>query len=415
MALRPGFRRYAISIQYHGSSFLGFSQQPDQENRILKDGKTDLRGYFTVESRLRQALTSLLSQSQRLRPKNDDNNDDNNNDYENIQVSSRTDRGVHAVKNTLHVDIRDSVTLRPESIHRGLNFYLGRPATDTLEQQNESSSTSTTTDDNDSSSSSSSNCSRKRVRNDTQYVRGGEWVRQSPVNHEIRILAVHEAPRFMYNPLGHLYGEPCWVDWNARYSATERTYAYRILHSLSCEPDWAAPFEWDRSWRVLTPTTTSTDPKSSLNVTAMRTAAAFLVGTHDFTSFRASRCQRHSPIMTLSDIQIFTTDYHHHVPESFLFSHTDNSNRPDAEWLGLGSSSNRSSSCQLVTILYKGDSFLYRQVRNMTGCLLHVGRGKLQPTDVQDLLQARERRQTPSTAPAHGLFLINVRHEGIQL
>ena len=69
--------RYAVSLQYHGSSFLGFSYQGLQENCILPDG-TDLRGYRSVEGSIREALAEFLGGEGR---------------FENLQVSSRTDRG----------------------------------------------------------------------------------------------------------------------------------------------------------------------------------------------------------------------------------------------------------------------------------------------------------------------------------
>jgi tRNA pseudouridine38-40 synthase len=64
----------------------------------------------------------------------------------------------------------------------------------------------------------------------------------------------------------------------------------------------------------------------------------------------------------------------------------------------------------LVTIQIVGDAFLYRQVRNMVGCLVQVGQGKLQATQVQDLLESKNRSEAPTMAPAHGLFLVDVRH-----
>jgi tRNA pseudouridine38-40 synthase len=76
----------------------------------------------------------------------------------------------------------------------------------------------------------------------------------------------------------------------------------------------------------------------------------------------------------------------------------------------LGSSSAASSSCQLVTILFSGNSFLYRQVRNMVSCLVKVGRGRLKPAEVQSILAARNRSRVPGMAPAHGLYLVDVQH-----
>ena len=88
-----GFARYAVSLQYHGGTFLGFSYQgPKGEDCILPNCGTDLRGYRSVEGRLRDAMNDLFGVEK--------------DGWENIQPSSRTDRGVHAIKNTFHVDVR---------------------------------------------------------------------------------------------------------------------------------------------------------------------------------------------------------------------------------------------------------------------------------------------------------------------
>jgi tRNA pseudouridine(38-40) synthase len=374
---RPGFRRYALAVQYHGAPFLGFSHQQLQENRILADG-TDLRGYFTVESCLRRALTQLLTTTQH---------------YDNLQVSSRTDRGVHALKNTLHVDISTASSLRPESIHLGINFYLRRGH---LLQNENAKKLPSETDGN----LGNGVMATKRVRKATLFRHDGqdEWKLQNPSSH-IRVLAVKPAPPLMSNPLGHLYNQPSVVDWHARFSARSRTYLYRICHftgGSSGNNDWGVPFEWDRSWLVH-----NTQP---LDIPAMRLAAAFMIGRHDFSSFRAARCQRDSPVMNLFQIEIRAEPLD---PLGLAWIA-----RSDENMNNIAPSQQH---CQLVTILFRGDSFLYRQVRNMTGCLLQVGRGKLQPNEVREILEAQERRQAPQTAPAHGLFLVNVVHEGLQI
>mmetsp|Transcript_11590 Transcript_11590/g.15461 ORF Transcript_11590/g.15461 Transcript_11590/m.15461 type:complete len:106 (-) Transcript_11590:264-581(-) len=85
----------------------------------------------------------------------------------------------------------------------------------------------------------------------------------------------------------------------------------------------------------------------------------------------------------------------------------------------ITSSENESSSvttgtqpipASLITFTISGDSFVYRQVRNMVGCLVEIGKGKLQPTHVKDLLEKRQRKLAPAMAPAHGLFLVDVEH-----
>lgn len=392
-----GYRRYVFSVQYHGSSFLGFSWQGNQENAILPDG-TDLRGYRSVEGRLRQALQDFFPTSS-----------SSGNGFENIQVSSRTDRGVHALKNTCHVDLWNKDNkLNTSQIHRGLNFFLSR--------QRELHSGAS---DNDSTDPSASPKAQRRLRGASQVVLGGKWVRHDPMN-EMRVLAVKEAPAQMPNPAGHEREQPAIVDWNARFSATQRTYMYRILHThnpvtlnddddnndnhhhIHPLSDWAAPFEWDRSWRVQ-------DHHAPLNVTAMRAAAAHLQGTHDFSAFRATGCQRSSPITTLHNIEIHSQSYGPPLSwEKNVATITHGMGNGGA--LGLGSCGTDDSPCQLVTILFTGNSFLYRQVRNMVSCLVAVGRGRLEPDAVAAILMSRARSRETGVAPAHGLYLVDVQH-----
>jgi tRNA U38,U39,U40 pseudouridine synthase TruA len=442
-----GYRRYVFSVQYHGSSFLGFSLQGNQENTILPDG-TDLRGYRTVEGRLRQALQNVFP----IASGNcsDSSSDSSHGGFENLQVSSRTDRGVHALKNTFHVDLwNQNDTMTARQIHRGVNFFLSRQRE--LQQPNydDDGDNDENTNPNNADAESSLSLSpkpRRRLRSATQVIMGDNWVRHDPMN-ELRVLNVKEAPLYMDNP-GAAESErdqPSVVDWNARFSATQRTYMYRILHTHhdpmhnssnmddididsdnndsdhndSCGyTDWAAPFEWDRSWRI-------TDQKQQkrgagvggeggpLDTDRMRAAAAHLQGTHDFSSFQATGCQRKSPVTTIHTIDIHSEPYG--PPLSWKRNPNDGSGGGGGI-LGLGSSSSLSSSsavssCQLVTILFSGNSFLYRQVRNMVSCLVKVGRGQLKPDDVKSILAARKRsRGVPGMAPAHGLFLVDVQH-----
>ena len=86
----------------------------------------------------------------------------------------------------------------------------------------------------------------------------------------------------------------------------------------------------------------------------MEAGAAYLIGKHDFTSFRATQCQAASPVKTLDLLRL---------------EHEEN---------GLG-------------LVVEARSFLHHQVRNITGTLVEVGRGKWQPEQVADILAARDR------------------------
>jgi tRNA pseudouridine(38-40) synthase len=364
MSLRrgDGFRRYALSVQYHGASFLGFSQHGSQEDCILPNG-TDLRGYRSVEGRIREALNDMFPDS-----------------WENMKVSSRTDRGVHALKNTFHVDVHGENEQGQERILRklrnGLNNFLAMQ---------------TTTWSKNHDSISRKERRKKNRRFDFAMFEEDDWRRHS-VSDELRILSAKSAPDLMDNPRGIEFGQPAEVDWNARFSATQRTYIYRILSFAGMDSEWGVPFEWDTSWRIR-------GNGSPLDTVAMQKAAHILEGTHDFSSFRGAKCQRSLPVVHMDAIRVNSCPY-----------------GPPALWgmdqagllsLGKGESS---VSPQLITVSVVGNSFLYRQVRNMVGVLVEVGRRRLKPGDVEELLHARDRRLAPGMAPPQGLFLVDVQH-----
>ena len=62
----------------------------------------------------------------------------------------------------------------------------------------------------------------------------------------------------------------------------------------------------------------------------------------------------------------------------------------------------------LVTITIRANGFLYNMVRNIVGTLIEVGKGRLSPEEVQEILQGRDRTLAGPTAPAHGLALVDV-------
>ena len=177
---------------------------------------------------------------------------------------------------------------------------------------------------------------------------------------------------------------PEYMDWNARYSATERTYMYRILHSR-IESGFGTAFEWDRSLRI-------TDPEE-LNVEAMSEAARLLKGTRDFSAFRGNGCEQSSPVLQINDVSVTAQPY-----EMMMGLGMKSLDRPN-----------------LLSIKVCGKRFLYRQVRNMVGCLLEVGRENLSPSDVHRLMEDKDRSKAPAMAPAHGLFLADVKHGEFRL
>ena len=159
-------------------------------------------------------------------------------------------------------------------------------------------------------------------------------------------------------PIGVLLVEPTAPDFDARRSAVGRVYRYRILNRR-------APPMLDRSrvWHVA--------PR--LDVVAMQAGAQRLLGRHDFSTFRDSLCQAKSPVKTLDALDVIRAGDEIHIEA-------------------------------------RARSFLHHQVRNMAGTLKLVGLGQWSPDDVATALEARDRRAGGPTAPAEGLYLVEVKY-----
>ena len=157
-------------------------------------------------------------------------------------------------------------------------------------------------------------------------------------------------------PITILSADVVGADFHARFSAKNRTYLYRIIDRRP-----APVVEAGRVWHV----------RRQLNVSNMHKAAQTLIGTYDFTSFRAKGCQAGSPIRTLKRLDV-------------------------------GRMNNE------IHIYVQARSFLYHQVRNLTGTLKLVGEGKWTTRDLEVALYARDRSASGPTAPAKGLYLIGV-------
>lgn len=145
-------------------------------------------------------------------------------------------------------------------------------------------------------------------------------------------------------------------DFHARFSAIGRGYIYRILNRRS-----PSVLLNNRVWWV----------PVELDVEKMQKGAEFLLGHHDFSSFRAAACQAKSPIKTLDKFDIEKTG-------------------------------------DEIICTVEAKSFLHHQVRNMVGTLKMVGEGKLLPEDIKTILEAKDRSQAGITAPACGLYLNKV-------
>jgi tRNA pseudouridine38-40 synthase len=146
-------------------------------------------------------------------------------------------------------------------------------------------------------------------------------------------------------------------EFHARKSALSKTYEYRILNRVS-----RSPLHHRYGWWV----------SQTLNLDAMAAAAAFLVGEHDFSAFRASGSGNRNPVR-----RVLAARWQTHP----------------GGWLRL-------------TIT--GNGFLRGMVRSLVGTMVEVGRGKAAPEVLVELLLSGERHRAGPTAPPQGLYLVEV-------
>ena len=148
-------------------------------------------------------------------------------------------------------------------------------------------------------------------------------------------------------------------DFHARFGATERRYLYRILNRRA-----PPALDHGKVWYV----------PVDLDVDAMHEAAQHLVGTHDFSTFRAASCQAQSPVKTLDVLNV-------------------------------------SRYGEEIEIEARARSFLHHQVRSMVGSLKQVGDGKWTVRDMKRALEAKDREACGAVAPSAGLYLVGVSYE----
>jgi tRNA pseudouridine38-40 synthase len=152
---------------------------------------------------------------------------------------------------------------------------------------------------------------------------------------------------------------PVEADFHARYSAIGRRYVY-LLYNQPVRPSLMTR---QTGWF-----------HAPLELEAMRSAAQSLLGIHDFSSFRASECQAKTPVRNVMALSIRSLPPY-------------------------------------VVIDISADAFLHHMVRNIVGSLVHVGSGRQPPDWLGELLASRNRSRAAPTAPASGLYLIEVRYE----
>ena len=144
--------------------------------------------------------------------------------------------------------------------------------------------------------------------------------------------------------------------FHARYSAKERIYKYFIINRLA-----ASTLENERAWHI----------RKKLDVKLLKEGAKKLIGTHDFSTFRAANCYAESPIKNINKITI------------------KNINKK-------------------IQIEFRSKSFLRNQVRSMVGCLKYLAENKWDIKKFENVFKSKKRSKCAPPAPAHGLFLAKI-------
>jgi tRNA pseudouridine38-40 synthase len=152
--------------------------------------------------------------------------------------------------------------------------------------------------------------------------------------------------------------QPVDERFHARFSATARSYRYVILNRAVPSALLRQRVTWEHR---------------RLDVPEMQRGGNYLVGEHDFSSFRAVACQAKSPVRTVHRLEV----------------------------LRCG---------DMVYLDIEANAFLHHMVRNIAGVLLTVGRGDRPAEWVEEVLEHRDRTRGGVTAPAGGLYLVGVRY-----
>ena len=152
--------------------------------------------------------------------------------------------------------------------------------------------------------------------------------------------------------------EPAAHDFHARFDAIRKEYRYKINRG-------PLPNLFQRNFEYHYP--------YPLDIKKIRQAAAYLLGTHDFTSFSSAKSEVEDRIRSIYSIEIIEKE-------------------------------------DEVTFQFIGNGFLYNMVRILVGTLLEVGNGRRDPDSIPQLIAAKDRRLAGKAAPGHGLYLWRVEY-----
>jgi len=168
---------------------------------------------------------------------------------------------------------------------------------------------------------------------------------------DIRIIKAEEVP----------------LDFHPRFLAKAKSYLY-FIYLGERSPVFVSRYCWP--------------VKAELNIKAMEEAGRYIIGTHDFSGFRASGCGARTTVRSIFELSI---------------------NKEDAlPFMGIKIREG------FIKFRVTGNAFLRYMVRNIIGTLVEIGRGKRKADSIVDILKKGDRQLAGITAPARGLFLEEV-------
>ncbi len=160
------------------------------------------------------------------------------------------------------------------------------------------------------------------------------------------------------NPISIIKVEKVDSNFNSRFSAKSRHYEYRIINRRS-----PLTFYKNQAWGIF----------KKLDIENMKKATNYFIGKHDFDAFRSIDCQSSTSLKTIDKCELQNED-------------------------------------EKIFINISAKSFLHSQVRIIVGTLVEVGKGKIIPEEIKNIIISKDRSRAGPTAPAHGLYLIKVEY-----
>jgi tRNA pseudouridine38-40 synthase len=164
---------------------------------------------------------------------------------------------------------------------------------------------------------------------------------------------------FLPESIAVLWARPVDAEFHARFSATARTYRYRLIN----RPVRSALAARHAGWY-----------HAPLDVSAMQRAARALVGEHDFSAFRAAECQAKTPVRSVHSIDI--------------------EQRADE-----------------IDFVIRANAFLHHMVRNIVGSLVYVGAARQPAGWIAEVLASRDRNKAAPTFAPEGLYLEKIAYD----